>query len=170
MPWLSVAIVSALTATIQCRIVVACPAASCIVRRQLVVLPFAGSGPCPTVALGPNDRDHGVVGRPTDEDYDSAARPGVSALMPDQDSDSIMVQLAALHPRITTFPPRSCSSWPPSPSRSPGHGRASRSSTTGCVIAIFPNTTDRGGDDILLVTRTTANTHAASTGWGARGR
>ena len=44
------------------------------------------------------------VGRPTDEDYNSAARLGLSALMPDQDSDLIMEQLAGLHPRNNTFP------------------------------------------------------------------
>jgi len=42
--------------------------------------------------------------RPTDEDYDDAARLGMLGLMADQDSDSIMEQLAALHPRNNTFP------------------------------------------------------------------
>jgi hypothetical protein len=42
--------------------------------------------------------------RPTDEDYDSAARLGLLGLIADQDSDSIMEQLAALHPRNNTFP------------------------------------------------------------------
>jgi hypothetical protein len=44
------------------------------------------------------------VGRPTDEDYNSVARLGLLALMADQDSDSIMERLAALHPRNNTFP------------------------------------------------------------------
>jgi hypothetical protein len=42
--------------------------------------------------------------RPTDEDYDVAARLGLLGLVADRDSDSIMEQLAALHPRNNTFP------------------------------------------------------------------
>ena len=41
---------------------------------------------------------------PTDEDYESAARLGLLGLMADQDADSIMKQLLALHPRNDTFP------------------------------------------------------------------
>jgi hypothetical protein len=41
---------------------------------------------------------------PTDEDYENATRLGLHGLMADQDSDSIMEQLAALHPRNNTFP------------------------------------------------------------------
>jgi hypothetical protein len=41
---------------------------------------------------------------PTDEDYESAARLGLLGLMVDQDADSIMQQLVALHPRNNTFP------------------------------------------------------------------
>jgi hypothetical protein len=41
---------------------------------------------------------------PTDEDYDVAARLGLLGLVADRDSDSIMEQLAALHPRNNTFP------------------------------------------------------------------
>jgi hypothetical protein len=41
---------------------------------------------------------------PTDEDYESAARLGLLGLMADQDADSIMEQLLALHPRNNTFP------------------------------------------------------------------
>ncbi len=42
--------------------------------------------------------------RPTDQDYVDAARLGLLGLMADQDSDSIMEQLVALHPRNNTFP------------------------------------------------------------------
>jgi hypothetical protein len=42
--------------------------------------------------------------RPTDEDYDGAARLGLLGLMAGQHSDTIMAQLAALHPRNNTFP------------------------------------------------------------------
>ena len=42
--------------------------------------------------------------RPTEEDYDDAARLGLLGLMADRDSDSIMEKLAALHPRNNTFP------------------------------------------------------------------
>ena len=42
--------------------------------------------------------------RPTDEDYDEAARLGLLGLTAGEDSDSIMAQLAALHPRNDTFP------------------------------------------------------------------
>jgi hypothetical protein len=41
---------------------------------------------------------------PTDEEYDSAARLGLLGLMAGQHSDTIMEQLAALHPRNDTFP------------------------------------------------------------------
>ena len=42
--------------------------------------------------------------RPSDEDYDNAARIGLLGLTADQDPDSIMEQLADLHPRNNTFP------------------------------------------------------------------
>ena len=42
--------------------------------------------------------------RPTDEDYESAARLGLSGLMAGEHSEPIMAQLAALHPRNNTFP------------------------------------------------------------------
>jgi hypothetical protein len=41
---------------------------------------------------------------PTDEDYESAARLGLLGLMAGQHSDTIMAQLASLHPRNDTFP------------------------------------------------------------------
>ena len=43
---------------------------------------------------------------PSDEDHDSAARLGLLGLTAtqDADTDSIMEQLAALHPRNNTFP------------------------------------------------------------------
>jgi hypothetical protein len=41
---------------------------------------------------------------PSDEDYDNAARLGLLGLNADQDTDSIMDQLADLHPRNNTFP------------------------------------------------------------------
>jgi hypothetical protein len=41
---------------------------------------------------------------PTDEDYDKAARLGLFALIGDQDADSIVEQLAVLHPLHNTFP------------------------------------------------------------------
>jgi hypothetical protein len=41
---------------------------------------------------------------PADEDYANAARPGLLGLMAGQHSDTIMEQLAALHPRNNTFP------------------------------------------------------------------
>jgi hypothetical protein len=41
---------------------------------------------------------------PTDEDYDRAARLGLLGFMAGQHSDTIMTQLAALHPRNNTFP------------------------------------------------------------------
>lgn len=41
---------------------------------------------------------------PADEDYASAARLGLLGLMAGQHSDTIMEQLAALHPRNNTFP------------------------------------------------------------------
>jgi hypothetical protein len=41
---------------------------------------------------------------PTDEDYDSAVRLGLLGLTADEDADSIMEQLADLHPRNNTFP------------------------------------------------------------------
>ena len=42
--------------------------------------------------------------RSTDEDYESAARLGLSGLMVGEHSEPIMAQLAALHPRNKTFP------------------------------------------------------------------
>jgi hypothetical protein len=44
--------------------------------------------------------------RPSDDDYDEAARLGLLGLLADEDSDvgSIMEQLAALQPRNNTFP------------------------------------------------------------------
>ncbi len=45
-----------------------------------------------------------MASRPTDEDYQSAARLGLLGLMADQDLDSVMERLAALHPRNNTFP------------------------------------------------------------------
>ena len=42
--------------------------------------------------------------RPTDEDHVSAARLGLSGLKAGQHCDTIMTQLAALHPRNNTFP------------------------------------------------------------------
>jgi len=41
---------------------------------------------------------------PSDEDYDSAARLGLLGLTADEDADSIMEQLVALHSRNNTFP------------------------------------------------------------------
>jgi|SRR5271157_3863413 len=41
---------------------------------------------------------------PTDEDYENAARLGLLALIANEDADSIMEQLEALHPRNNTFP------------------------------------------------------------------
>ncbi len=41
---------------------------------------------------------------PTDDDYEKATRLGLLGLMADQDADSIMQQLLALHPRNNTFP------------------------------------------------------------------
>jgi hypothetical protein len=41
---------------------------------------------------------------PSDEDYESAARLGLLGLMAEQDADSIMERLVALHPRNNTFP------------------------------------------------------------------
>ncbi len=41
---------------------------------------------------------------PTDEDFDSAARLGLLGLSDGQVPDSVMEQLAALHPRHNTFP------------------------------------------------------------------
>jgi hypothetical protein len=41
---------------------------------------------------------------PADEDYDTAARLGLLGMMAGQHSDTIMEQLAALHPRNDTFP------------------------------------------------------------------
>jgi hypothetical protein len=41
---------------------------------------------------------------PSEEDYASAARLGLLGLMAGQHSDTIMEQLAALHPRNNTFP------------------------------------------------------------------
>jgi hypothetical protein len=40
----------------------------------------------------------------TDEDYENAARFGLLGLMAGQHSDTIMAELAALHPRNDTFP------------------------------------------------------------------
>jgi hypothetical protein len=42
--------------------------------------------------------------RPTDEDYNVAARLGLLGSIADQDADSMMEKLAALHPRKNTFP------------------------------------------------------------------
>ena len=41
---------------------------------------------------------------PTNEDYETAARLGLLSLNENQDPDSIMEQLAAVHPRNNTFP------------------------------------------------------------------
>jgi hypothetical protein len=41
---------------------------------------------------------------PTDEDYAKAVHLGLLGLIADQDADSIMEQLSALHPRNNTFP------------------------------------------------------------------
>jgi hypothetical protein len=41
---------------------------------------------------------------PSDEDYDNAARLGLLGLTAGEDADSIMEQLAALHPPNNTFP------------------------------------------------------------------
>ena len=41
---------------------------------------------------------------PTDEDYDKAVHFGLRGLIADQDADSIMEQLSALHPHNKTFP------------------------------------------------------------------
>jgi hypothetical protein len=42
--------------------------------------------------------------RPNNEDYSEATRLGLLALMADQDAESTMAGLAALHPRNNTFP------------------------------------------------------------------
>jgi hypothetical protein len=41
---------------------------------------------------------------PSSEDYDSVARLGLLGLMADQDAESIMESLVALHPKDNTFP------------------------------------------------------------------
>ena len=41
---------------------------------------------------------------PSDEEYGSVARLGLLGLIPDQDADAIMEQLAAVDPRNNTFP------------------------------------------------------------------
>src|SRR5271165_3839576 len=66
--------------------------------------PIAGTGPSPQPETHLTLAMMASKAGPTNEDYEKAARLGLPSLNENQDPDSIMEQLAAMHPRNNTFP------------------------------------------------------------------
>ncbi|MGO8859279.1 MAG: hypothetical protein ACLQRH_00705 [Acidimicrobiales bacterium] len=81
---------------------------------------------------------------PTDDKHDNAARLGLLGLTAPQDLDSIMEQLAALHPRNDTFPAEVLLELAGEAIAESGASAADPSCTKECATAISPRYDFRG--------------------------